>query len=261
MSNFDRSLKNKKIAFFDIDGTLALGHMPIPGAAEFVGELRRRGLETFVLTNNSSKSKVDYVKKMSGMGFEFSEKEIIISTDGLIAWFQQNGIDRAYILGTPGMAAQMRESGIAHEENSKVVAMGYDTTLNYEKMVRVAHLLQKGAEYYVTHPDLVCPDPEGPLPDAGSFIAMFEKATGRLPDKIFGKPSEAMIENALKSRGLAPHDAFMVGDRLYTDFQMCINARMDFICVLSGEATAEDIKKFGVNPALVVQSVAHILEP
>ncbi len=259
MHDFERQLESKRIAFFDIDGTLALGHTAIPGAPEFVRELRRRGLETFILTNNSSKSKTDYVKKLGEMNFEFGQEEIIISTDGLIAYFREEGIDRAYILGTGGMRDLMSENGIAHDDNAEVVAMGYDTTLNYEKMVRVSHLLQKGARYYVTHPDLVCPDPAGPLPDAGSFIAMFEKATGRMPDKVFGKPSKDMIEHVLKSKGIPVKNAFMVGDRLYTDFQMCLNVGMDFICVLSGEATRRDLEKFGVKPALVVQSVANIL--
>lgn len=250
--------KDRKIAFCDIDGTLGLGTNTFDGAPEFIGELRRRNIKTYILSNNSSKSKKDYVTKLENMGFSFTKDDILLSTDSLVAYFRKAEIDRAYIVGTPSMIEEMESQGIANDENANVLALGYDTTLDYGKITQAAHMLQRGAKYYVTHPDDVCPHPDGPLPDAGSFIAMFEKATGRLPDRIFGKPTVQMIDHVIERHKARPDQCFMVGDRLYTDFQMSINAGIDFICVLSGEADRKAIEDFGHTPALVVESVGHI---
>lgn len=258
-ARWDAFAARKRLAFLDIDGTLGLDEAPFPGSRAFLDDLTRRGIRFYLLTNNSSKGRDDYLRKVAKMGFEVGRDQILISTDGLIAHLRAAGISEVFAVGTPGMIADLAEAGIRHRDDSMTIAMGYDTTLDYAKIRAVALRLQRGATFLVTHPDFTCPSREGPLPDTGAFMAMFETATGRRPDRVFGKPNREMIDHVIARHGLTVDDSFMVGDRLYTDFQMSLNAGVDFVCVLSGEATAESLAAFGHEPALTAPSVAHLI--
>ena len=58
----------KKLFLFDIDGTVALGDVLLPGAAEFFQEIKERGGQFVFITNNSTKSIADYIKKVPSDG-------------------------------------------------------------------------------------------------------------------------------------------------------------------------------------------------
>lgn len=49
----------------------------------------------------------------------------------------------------------------------------------------------------------------------------------------------------------------MVGDRLSTDKKLAENAGIDFILVLSGEATREDLAKEERQPTLVLEDLGQ----
>ena len=110
----------------------------------------------------------------------------------------------------------------------------------------------------VSHPDIVCPSPEGGLPDTGAYMALFEATTGVTPVHVCGKPNKGMIMHKINELGLEPSSCAMIGDRLYTDMEMAERAGVHGILVLSGEATVEDLNQSSLNPSLVVDSVAHL---
>lgn len=259
VSTYERFIADKTLAFLDIDGTLGLDETAFPGSRAFLDDLRRRGVTFYLLTNNSSKGKRDYRAKVERMGFDVADENILISTDALIAGLREEGLDRADVIGTQGMIEDLARAGIAHDETSMHIVMGYDTTLDYAKIRRVGLKLGRGARYWATHPDFTCPSKEGPLPDLGSFAAMFEAATGRRPERVFGKPSPAMIEFVMRRRGVGKSACFMAGDRLYTDFRMSLNAGIDFVAVLSGEATLDALHEFGHEPAILAPSLGHLV--
>ena len=89
------------------------------------------------------------------------------------------------------------------------------------------------------------------------MLMMYESATGRRPDKIFGKPDPNILAPLFK---LYPKSALvMSGDRLMTDKKLAENAGIDFILVLSGEATQKDLNREAVKPALVVPDLGCAL--
>ena len=114
-----------------------------------------------------------------------------------------------------------------------------------------------------SHPDMVCPSPDGGLPDVGAFLAMFKATTGVEPVHITGKPNPGMILHKIEALGLDPSRCAMVGDRLYTDIAMASRANCVGILVLSGEATLEDLENIGKDddemPDIIVESVADLL--
>ena len=73
----------------------------------------------------------------------------------------------------------------------------------------------------------------------GSFLALYATATGRRPERIFGKPDATLLSGLLQR--YAPENMLMVGDRLSTDKLLAENAGIDFLLVLSGEAWRSDL--------------------
>jgi ribonucleotide monophosphatase NagD (HAD superfamily) len=110
-----------------------------------------------------------------------------------------------------------------------------------------------------SHPDIVCPSPDGGLPDSGAYMALFEATTGVRPVHVCGKPNAGMLLHKVVELGLEPSECAMIGDRLYTDLKMASRAGVRGVLVLSGEATADDARAAPQNPDLVVKSVDSLL--
>lgn len=260
MSVFDRSLRNKHLVFMDMDGTIYLGENLIEGAHRFLEYLKERGILHYFLSNNSSRSKADYVKKLARLGIQTDEDHILLSTDGVIAFLIDKGIKEVYIVGTCSMKKMFLEAGIqVSSPNPEYVVLGYDTELTYEKLRTSALFLQNRVPLIATHPDLVCPTPLGPVPDVGAMLALYEKATGIKPERIFGKPNPEMITHIIKRHRVEPEDVVMIGDRIYTDMELAKRVPCDFILVLSGEAQRSDLKKMSHTPALIVNTIGDII--
>lgn len=249
------------ILFIDLDGTLFVGGNMIPGADKFIEKLIEEEIQFFLLSNNSSYSKEKLRNKLSSMGITVGIEQIILSTDGLIDYLLYEGISETFVVGSSAMKNMLEQYNIVTEsENPEYVLLGYDTEINYDKMKRACHLINKDIPYIATHCDISCPSPNGPIPDIGSFIAMFELVTGKSPTKIFGKPNAEMLTPALKANNISePSKIYVIGDRLYTDKELAENVQGNFICVLSGEterAQVEELKRF---PQLIVNRVADLL--
>ena len=145
-----------------------------------------------------------------------------------------------------------------HETALPVLLLGYDTELTYEKLVVCVKLLNAGADYIATHPDLVCPMEWGNAPDIGLVIHSLKVCTGREP-VIIGKPQPTMVYTAMEKYGAAPEETVLIGDRLYTDIACGNNAGIDTILVLSGEGTVKDIERYGVKPTYIYEDIASVL--
>ncbi|MDR0826993.1 MAG: HAD hydrolase-like protein [Desulfovibrio sp.] len=250
---------DKHCLILDLDGTVYLGNIPITGAVDFI--LRHwKDCDFYFLSNNTSKGPETYINKLRAMRIPAEPGQILSPTPPLVTHLRARGINRAYLVGNRdyarALSAAMPELELG-EKDAQAVILAYDTELTYEKLCSAAHLLQKApVAYLATHPDPVCPDPAGPLPDVGSFIALFEKATGRLPEHIFGKPDPAVI-SPLLDRYPRAHMA-MAGDRLSTDKKLAENAGIDFVLVLSGEASLADLAKEERQPWRVVKDLGDL---
>ena len=154
----------------------------------------------------------------------------------------------------------MEDVGITtRDENPEYVVLGYDTEIDYEKISIGSIHMHKGVPLVASHPDMVCPSPDGGLPDVGAYLAMLKITTGIDPVHITGKPNPGMIMHKIEELGLEAAECAMVGDRLYTDMEMAIQAGCVSVLVLSGEATMEDLEDSGKEVSVVVDSVDSLL--
>ncbi|WP_101295267.1 HAD-IIA family hydrolase [Halegenticoccus soli] len=253
-------LRSKKLAFFDLDGTIYLGDELVDGAEAVVSAFRDGGTDVYFLSNNSSRWKTDYADKLTSLGVPASPEDVILSTDGVIEYLRE-AADGAYVVGTEAMRDAMRERGVdVDADDPSHVVVGFDTELDYEKVRRATLAVRDGAEFLLAHPDLVCPTADGLVPDCGSIGALVEAATGRSPARVFGKPNPEMVSHVLDERGVSPSEAVVVGDRLGTEMRMAERVGCDSVCVLTGDADRAAVEESSVSPSLVVPSVGALAE-
>tara|TARA_B100000579_G_C22779310_1_gene828396 strand:- start:537 stop:1313 length:777 start_codon:yes stop_codon:yes gene_type:complete len=256
----DTKLEGVKAVFLDLDGTIYLGGNLIPGALEFLARCEYQGVQRYFLSNNSSRSVEQYVAKLHKMGIPCTADDVLLSTHDLLSWLQKEGVTKTWAIATEGMCQMMEDSGIStKDESPEYVVLGYDTEINYEKIATGSIHMHKGVPLVASHPDMVCPSPEGGLPDVGAYLAMLKVTTGKDPVHITGKPNPGMIMHKIEELGLEPSECAMVGDRLYTDMEMAIKANCVSVLVLSGEATIEDLHNSGKDVSVVVDSVDLLL--
>jgi len=255
---------DKEVYFFDCDGTLYLGSRVIPGARELIRKIADAGKSFFYFTNNSSRSDLDYVRKLKKMGFPVTRDQVIVSSQTVAPYLEKRSgpkIKRAYVLGLPALKMMLRRDGIHHDRNRpQMVIVGFDKTLTYEKLCLAARFIEKGLPWIMVHPDRYCPTDEGCEPDAGSIGALLETATGRKAEVALGKPHPLMMKLGLSRAGAKARDALLIGDRLSTDIEMAMQAGIDSVLVLSGETKRKDIPKKWRTKMLVVSSVKDLLE-
>lgn len=256
----DKSLDGIEALFLDLDGTIYLGDNLIEGSSQFLMRLEEKGVMRFFLSNNSSKSVDQYLQKLRGMGIVSEEGEILLSSHDLISWLTNKGVTDTYLVGTQGLRDMLENSGFTTASDTpEYVVLGYDTEINYEKLATASIHLHNGIPMVASHPDMVCPSPDGGLPDTGAYMALFEATTGVRPEHVCGKPNRGMILHKIEQLGLDPANCAMVGDRLYTDMEMAERAGVHGILVLSGESTMDDLEGSNLNPSLVVDSVSSLL--
>ncbi len=255
-------LKDKKLWLLDMDGTVYLGDRLFDGTLDFLSTVQEQGGTYVFITNNSSRSVIDYVKKVQGMGIPAGEENFFTSSQATILYLRKNYPGAlVYCQGTRSLIRELKEGGIrVTEEMDKVdvVLTGFDTELNFEKLSRTSQILtEQDVVYIATNPDLVCPVNFGYVPDNGSVAIMLKNATGKEPTYI-GKPEPAMIQIAMEKFSMRQDQTVVIGDRLYTDIASGVNAGVTTMLVLSGEATLDTLEKSPVKPTYVFEGIRKI---
>ncbi|MBQ8320690.1 MAG: HAD-IIA family hydrolase [Clostridia bacterium] len=240
------ALKNKKLFLFDMDGTIYLGNTLFDGVLELLDEIEKRGGRYVFITNNSSKSVADYVKKLNRLGIEKVTEENFFTSAQATAMLMKEKFPTGilYVQGTRSFVEELKGAGLnvttEYAEDAAAIVVGYDTELNYEKMMTTCKMLKFDLPYYAANPDWVCPYEFGAAPDCGWMCRGYEMAMGKTPEFI-GKPQPTMINVVRGKFGVEKEEVLVIGDRLYTDIASGNNAGVDTLCVLSGEVSAEEV--------------------
>lgn len=246
----------------DLDGTFYLGDKLFPWSLDFVDTVRSQGKNFIFVTNNSSRHGRYYVEKIRKMGVDISADQVFTSGEATIYHLlKYNYPKRLFLLGTPDLEEEFQAAGFTlTDREAELVVLGFDMTLTYDKLRTACRLIRQGIPFIATHPDINCPTPDGPIPDAGSMIALIKASTGVEP-KIIGKPYPEMIEALRAKYGLEdPQTVAMVGDRLYTDIAMGKAAGIKSILVLSGETQLADLERSQIQPDFVVDNLGTIAD-
>ena len=245
----------------DMDGVLVHEEHAIPGAAEFVGALKASGRHFLVLTNNSIFTPRDLRARLLGSGIDVPEDAIwtsALATAQFIADQRPGGT--AYVVGEAGLTTAMHDIGyVMTDRDPDYVVLGETRTYSFEAITRAIRLIEAGARFIATNPDVSGPSQQGTLPATGSVAALITAATGRAPYYV-GKPNPLMMRSALNRIDAHSETTVMVGDRMDTDIVSGLEAGLRTILVTTGSTRLEDVETFPYRPSRVVDSVADLVE-
>ena len=73
-----------------MDGTLYLGNRLFDFTNELLSTIRENGADYLFMTNNSSKSVVDYIKKLDRLGIKAEYDDFITSSQATLYYLEKN---------------------------------------------------------------------------------------------------------------------------------------------------------------------------
>ncbi|XP_042867918.1 glycerol-3-phosphate phosphatase-like [Penaeus japonicus] len=252
----------------DCDGVLWSGDVTIGQANEAVKKLQSLGKKVFYVTNNSTKSRDEYVTKCERLGFVAEKEEIVSSSFVMAQYLKQQGFNKkVYVVGTSGMTSELDNVGIAHTDIGPeplttnafklpeimkldpevgAVAVGFDPDFSFPKIMRAASYLENPECLFIaTNTDERFPVSNSNLvfPGTGSFVRSVETVAER-PPVIMGKPSDKMFTVISEKYQLKPSRTLMIGDRCNTDILFGKNCGLHTLVVLTGVTKKEDLESW-----------------
>ncbi len=245
----------------DMDGVLVREEQAVPGAADFLSRLEDRGRRFLVLTNNSIFTPRDLSARLARSGLQIAEEAIWTSALATAAFLaDQLPGGSAYVIGEAGLTTALHEVGYTlTDRDPDFVVLGETRTYSFEAITRAIRLIEAGARFIATNPDVSGPSDEGSLPATGAVAALITAATGRAPYFV-GKPNPMMLRSALNRIEAHSENTVMVGDRMDTDIIAGIEAGLDTILVLTGSTRRSDVERFPYRPARVLESIAEAVD-
>lgn len=243
----------------DMDGVIYRSSELIPGAREFINELKAERIPFMFLTNNSQRTRRDVMMKLRRMGIDVEEQHIFtcaMATARFLAKQKPNGT--AYVIGEGGLLQALHANGYAivdHEPDYVVVGEG--RSISFEMLENAVNFIRGGARLIATNPDPNCPTSKGSRPGAGAVVALLESATGRSAFSV-GKPNPVMMRAARKELGLQADETIMIGDTMDTDILGGVQMGYTTVLTLTGTTSREAIEDFAFRPDHVVESIAEL---
>src|SRR5690606_36301738 len=233
----------------DMDGVLVHENDAIPGASEMLAGWESNGIPYLVLTNNSIFTARDLSARLRASGLHVPEDRIwtsALATADFLAQHVPGG--SAFVIGEAGILTALHDAGfVMTETNPDAAAVGEPRTYPSEAITRAIRLINKGARFIITSPDVTGPSIEGPPPATGAVAAMITKATGKEP-YVVGKPNPMMFRSAMNKIGAHSENTGMIGDRMDTDIVAGIEAGLHTILVLTGISDQAEIDRYPFRP-------------
>ncbi|PKS06832.1 hypothetical protein jhhlp_006908 [Lomentospora prolificans] len=260
------------VFLFDCDGVLWSGDHVFEGVPETLNLLRAKGKKVVFVTNNSTKSRQDYVKKLSALGITAEIDDVFGSSYSSAVYISRilqrpAGKPKVFVLGEAGIETELRAENVPFvggtdpalrreitpddyrgladgsllDPEVGTVLVGLDFHINYLKLATAFQYLRTGALFLATNLDSTLPNHHSFFPGAGAISIPLIHMLGGVQPTSFGKPSQAMMDAIEGKFKLDRARTCMVGDRLNTDIQFGIEGRLGgTLAVLTGVNKKED---------------------
>lgn len=216
----------------------------------------QQGKRTVFVTNNSTKSRSEYLKKLTKLGIPSEVDDIFGSSYSAAIYIARilklpEDKNKVYIIGEAGIEEELESEGIPYiggtdptyrrdispedfkaiadgsmlDDDVGVVLCGLDFHINYLKLAVGMHYLKRGAIFLATNVDSTLPMHHDFFLGAGSVHVPLVYASGQQPLAL-GKPSQAMMDAVEGKFQLDRARTCMIGDRLNTDIKFGVEGKL-----------------------------------
>ena len=256
---------SKKLIVFDMDGTIYLGKDLISGSLEAFNYLNKENIEYVFFTNNSSHDLDFYYNKIKDFGIKCDrERNFYSSTEVAISYLKEQGLKKLFVVANKSLKDKLKddfEIVTKYDENLKIdgILCGFSTELVYQELRDACLYLQtQDIPFIATNGDYRCPIEDGLyIPDCGGMIEWMRLCTNKKA-RVMGKPDPEVIYTLAKMFNVKLDEILVVGDRIYTDILVGVNAKVDTVMVLSGETKMEDLKNYSYKPTYIIDSIKDL---
>lgn len=259
----------------DAYGVLHTGPETIPGAAEAIADVRRRGLPLAVLTNDVTHEPSGVAAGLARRGLDIRANEVISGRDGLPEALTAVGggagwgvaaIEPAGLVGRfPGLTAIDDMAGFDGRDWDALAGL---------VLVDCFHWVQPDLDSFrrlmrrrplpliIPNPDVACPYGGAMTMEPGA-LALWAAQTLGAKVTFLGKPFPALYQSLLsRLTGIAPDRVLMVGDSPHTDVLGARGAGMRCLLVESGLLAGQDAlsrcREAGLWPDFVAASIHQV---
>lgn len=252
---------------FDMDGVIYVGTQPLPGVQEAIDYLTSTGRTFLFVTNNASKTPEQFVERLAEMDIHVRPDQVLGSAEATATWLAQqvnhHGWQRGpvIVMGQDGLRNALQKNGfdLTSDPHAATYAVaGINFKLTYEDLANVTLAIRGGAKFIGTNSDVTFPSERGPLPGAGSILALLATATGQQP-LVIGKPNRGMYEQAMARLNIIPDQTLMVGDRYDTDISGATQLGLWTAGVLTGISTRAEFESANPPPDLISENLPHLI--
>jgi 4-nitrophenyl phosphatase len=252
---------------FDMDGVIYVGTRPLPGVQEAIDYLTSTGRAFLFVTNNASKTAEQFVERLAEMDVHVRPEQVLGSAEATACWLAgqvtHHGWPRGpvIVVGQDGLKVALQKNGFeltTDPHAAKYAVAGINFKLTYEELANVTLAIRGGAKFIGTNSDATYPSERGPLPGAGSILALLTTASGQQP-LVIGKPNRGMYEQAMARLDLTAGQTLMVGDRYDTDISGAIPLGLWTAGVLTGISTRADFERASPPPDLILDNLPDLV--
>jgi NagD protein len=249
-----------KALICDIDGVILHDDSALPGANELVARLVGGSMPFLFLTNFPSQTPADLRDRFlsAGISVQVPVKHFYTSAIATAEFLNDQAGDRrkAYVIGEGALIHALYEAGfILTENDADYVVLGETRSYSFDMIRRASYLIQKGARFVATNPDVH--GPQG-RPSCGALAAPIERITGQRPFFV-GKPNAFMMRAALRYLQVRTDDTLIAGDNMDTDIIAGIQSGLETILVLTGVSRREDLSHYPYRPHHIAEDAPALM--
>lgn len=261
-------LREVRGVLFDMDGVIYVGTRPLPGVQEAIDYLTATGRTFLFVTNNASRTPEQFVERLAGMDVYVRPDQVLGSAEATARWLAAQVAGHGWphgpvvVVGQDGLKLALQKNGFeltSDPRDAAYAVAGINFQLTYEELANATLAIRGGARFIGTNSDATFPSERGPLPGAGSILALLTTASGQQP-LVIGKPNRGMFEQALSRLNLTAGQTLMVGDRYETDIAGAIPLGLWTAGVLTGISTRADFEGAESPPDLIVDDLPDLVE-
>jgi 4-nitrophenyl phosphatase len=276
-----------------MDGVLYRGSQVMPYARDALERLRRAKWDVFFATNNSTATRLDYVRRLQHLGLGGDIDHIVTSGYATAHYLElrRPKPKDVLVIGADGLRQEIRAVGIAVRDASALpgihppaeaaadgvdpgamtqyltsldlppvpdtVVVGLDLHVTYAKIAEAQRAILAGADFVCSNRDRAYPVEGRLLPGAGTIVAAIEVATGATALCI-GKPEPFLFQEAIRRAGKDQDRVVVIGDS--TDYDIVAAHRVGATGVLITTGLTEKDALAEAKGDAVPDRVIHSLE-
>jgi len=251
----------------DCDGVLWRNSEAVNGVPRVLNKLRALGKKIIFATNNSTKTREEFMNKLRNLGYLAEMNELFPTSYSSAVYLNSIGFEgNAYIIGCSGISNELAKFGIKstgvgfegtpdnwapgfadiedYDHDVNAVIVGFDNQISFPKLVKACSYVKKpDCLFIAANADETFPPPNDRVmvPGPGAYVAAIEAVTKKKPINL-GKPFNFFFDTITHvHKDIDKQRTVMVGDRLTTDMVFGRNNGVSTLFVQSGLGTYEEM--------------------